>query len=332
MAVKGNYLAGVGLGLLGAAGSATVAIILSGEPQIPTNWVLLVQSSVALLVSCLLAVTTVPAVPDQVRAGLRTSRYPKHLLRALAGLAIYAFYYRSLKLVPKVDCSLLLNTAPLFVPITCVVAFGDRVRFCVWAGIVVGFAGVAVVLTPEGHLTSPELGHLLALLGGVSFAVATVLLRDLNCTEPVTRTVFYYHAHSVACLLVVAVVSQQGIGWRDLAVCGAVGLVFCMKQYALTYSVKLASAPSAAMLNFAAIPLLALYGVVTEGKGLTASLLLGAVLVTVGSLVVILGGQPPQLGRPEPDCSRLPTGSAAKLSDPSAGSLLCRNPPGDPAT
>ncbi|HEV3261366.1 MAG TPA: DMT family transporter [Gemmataceae bacterium] len=298
MKTRSLYMMGVFLGFLSAMGSAVIAIVLAGEKQIPTNWVLLIQSSVALFVSC-----AAPVVGKIARIGrppqdnepmwLRTGRYGKHLLRAVAGLAIYGCYYQSLKCAPKVDCSLLLNTAPLFVPFLCIAAFGDRVPFRVWVGVVMGFIGVTVVLTPGASFKALEHGHLLALLAGLSFAWSTVLVRDLNRTEQVTTTVFYYNIHSVVCLLVVTAIIPQAVSWRDVAICFGVGLVFCVKQYAITLSVKLASASTAALLNFTAIPLLTLYGVFAEGKELSVALAVGAVLVAVGSLSAILKGRDP---------------------------------------
>jgi drug/metabolite transporter (DMT)-like permease len=295
------YLLGILLGLASALGSAVIAIMLAGAKQVPTNWVLLLQSSVALLVSCAAPAAGRVGLLVQPRpagrpAGLRTARYGKHLLRAVAGLAIYAFYYEALKQVPKVDCSLLLNTAPLFVPLLGMLTFGDRVPGRVWAGVVLGFVGVTVVLAPAASFRALERGHLFALLGGLSFAWSMVLVRDLNRTEPVTTTVFYYHVHSVVCLLVVAALLQQPISGPDVALCLAVGAIFCAKLYAITLAVKWASAATATMLNFTAIPLLALYGVLVEGKDLHATVVLGSMLVVLGSVSVIVAGRRDALG------------------------------------
>jgi drug/metabolite transporter (DMT)-like permease len=296
MKPRSPYLLGVLLGLASALGSAVIAVMLASAKQVPTNWVLLLQSSVALLVSCAALAAGRVGLLVQPRSagppgGLRTARYGKHLLRAVAGLAIYAFYYEALKQVPKVDCSLLLNTAPLFVPLLGILTFGDRVPGRVWAGVVLGFVGIAVVLAPGASFRALERGHLLALLAGLFFAWSIVLVRDLNRTERVTTTVFYYHVHSVVCLLVVAALLQQPISGPDAALCLAVGAVFCAKLYAITLAVKLASAATATMLNFTAIPLLALYGVLVEGKQLHATTVLGSMLVVLGSVLVIIVGR-----------------------------------------
>ena len=291
---KNYYIAGVGLGIFSAVGSTAIAIILSADRLMPTDWVLLIQSLVALLVSCALPglsrLYRRTTVKRQRSGGwLGTSRYGRHLIRAVAGLAIYAFYYRSLKLVPKVDCSLLLNTAPLFVPIMCIIAFRDRVAVWVWTGVLIGFAGVSTVLLPTTSFESLGPGHFLGLLAGLCFAWSTVMVRDLNRTERVTTTVLYYNLHSVVCLLAVLSVTRSAITWQQIEVCLLVGMVFCAKQYAITFSVKFASATTAAMLNFCTIPLLALYTVLAEHKDVPTTVVVGGVLVAVGSFSALAG-------------------------------------------
>lgn len=287
------YAAGIALGLLSAAGSAAIAVVLAGEEQLPTSWVLLIQSSVALLVSC--AIPASAAILAAAQGGqttipmtMRTARYGRHFLRAVAGLAIYAFYYQSLKHAPKVDCSLLLNTAPLIVPILCVLTFRDKVPARAWAGVIVGFAGISLALIPAASFEALEPGHVLALLAGLAFACSTVLVRDLNRTERVTTTVFYYNAHCVVCLLVVLVVMRPSISLKNVCVCIVVGMVFCAKQYAITWSVKLTSATAASVLNFATIPMLAMYGVLVEGGVMPTATVLGGLLVAIGSFSAIV--------------------------------------------
>jgi drug/metabolite transporter (DMT)-like permease len=161
---------------------------------------------------------------------------------------------------------------------------------------VLGFIGVTVVLTPGASFSALEHGHLLALLAGLSFAWSTVLVRDLNRTEPVSRTIFYYNIHTVVSLLAIMALIPKPIGWRDAAICVAVGAVFCIKQYAITFAIKFSSASTAAMLSFATIPMLAVYSVVFEGKALVTTTVLGTALVVIGVGAIVFqmcGGKPP---------------------------------------
>jgi drug/metabolite transporter (DMT)-like permease len=292
MKTRSLYLVGIALGFLSAVGSAAIAIVLADKTQVPTNWVLLIQSAVALFVSCALlaAGNVLSARHDQEMHApirLRTCRYGTHVLRAAAGLAIYGFYYKSLKSAPTVDCSLLLNTAPLFVPLICK-ASGDRVPLRVWVGIMTGFVGIAVVLMPSASFKALEPGHLLALIAGICFAFSTVLVRDLNRTEHVNTTVLYYNLHSFLCLLAVTAFTNEPISRTEIAFCLAVGVVFCIKQYAITLAIKLTSPSTAAILNFSTIPLLALYGVFVEAKSSTFTTMIGIGLVAFGSVSVLL--------------------------------------------
>jgi drug/metabolite transporter (DMT)-like permease len=132
-------------------------------------------------------------LPLLLRRGLgnlRTGVAGLHLLRGLAGTAaMYCFFYAIVHL-PLADAMLLKLSAPLFIPVVALLWLGERVPSRVRWALLLGFAGVALILRPELRALSPV--ALIALLGGLFAAVAKVTVRRLTRSEPTARIVFYF--------------------------------------------------------------------------------------------------------------------------------------------
>lgn len=290
------YILGLLLGLLSAICSAIIAVILANHKQLSTSWILLIQSLFSLIVSTAIPLKSMARLEEK-DTRLATRRYRLHVLRAMAGLSIYWFYYQSLKSAPKVDCSLLLNTAPLLVPFICIVAFRETVTYRVWIGVFAGFTGIMIVLLPELAFDTIEPGYFYALLAGLFFAMSIVVVRSLNETERVSTTVLFYNMHCVAVLCIVVTVFPEDLTFPEAIICVLVAIVFCVKQYAITLSIKHTSATVASVLNFATIPLLAGYSVVFEGTPLSTATFLGTVLVAFGTVALVYPAQSKGVGK-----------------------------------
>ena len=81
-------------------------------------------------------------------ASLRTQKWQWHLLRTLlASGAMFGFFY-ALSKIPLVNALTLAFTAPLMVTALSQPLLGERVGWRRWAAVIVGFAGVLIVLRP----------------------------------------------------------------------------------------------------------------------------------------------------------------------------------------
>ena len=83
--------------------------------------------------------------------------------------------------------AVLSNTDPLFVAALGVVFLGERLRRAQWVGLVIGFAGAAIVASPGGLVPfAPDLGALLVAGAGLSWALGTIVATRVlrGVTEP----------------------------------------------------------------------------------------------------------------------------------------------------
>lgn len=128
--------------------------------------------------------------------GLGTRAAPEHLVRGLAGLAaMYCFFY-ALAHLRLADAVLLNYSLPLFLPFVERAWSGEAVPRGLWPALVLGFAGILVILRPGLGLLHPA--ALVGLLAAACAALAQVGIRRLTRTEPTTRIVFYFAVVSTA--------------------------------------------------------------------------------------------------------------------------------------
>jgi drug/metabolite transporter (DMT)-like permease len=142
------------------------------------------------------------------RGALRTRHFAGHLVRGLAGVSAVACYFYAIAHLRLADAVLLNQSMPLFVPLVERGWLGERIPRRLIGVLLLGFAGLLLILRPGSGVFEPA-----ALLGLASAALASVAqvgIRRLTRTEPVTRIVFYFG-------LVASVVSlpPAALTWRD---------------------------------------------------------------------------------------------------------------------
>src|SRR4029450_10055891 len=114
----------------------------------------------------------------------------EHVLRGLAGLgSMYCFFFAIARL-PLAEAVLLNYTLPLYMPVIERVWLQEPMPARVWPPLLVGFAGIALVLRPGPGVF--RLGARAAVASALLASIAQVGVRRLTATEPVERIVFYF--------------------------------------------------------------------------------------------------------------------------------------------
>ncbi len=129
-----------------------------------------------------------------IGAALRTQKPFEHLVRTVAGLlSMYCSFFTMARL-RLADAVLLNTTLPLFVPIVEALWLRHPMPARLWPALLLGFAGVALVLRPGGDLFQPV--ALVGLSAGLLSAVAQTGIRRLTETDPPERIIFIFTAAS----------------------------------------------------------------------------------------------------------------------------------------
>lgn len=232
---------------------------------------------------CLLFVA--PVVLRGGWVSLRTNRFGLHVLRATAGTACWYALFFAITQIPLANATLLTYSAPLWMPLVAWVVTRQRVARATWLGAGIGFAGVILVLQPQGH--SFSLGELSALGGALFLAVAMMSVRWLGATEPITRVLFYYFLLSTLMSIPLAAVDWQpfpAVAWAWLI---GLGIAQLLSQVLIVVAYRYASAEKVGPFIYSVIVFTALIDWVVWDHSPTLFTYLGMALVIGGGLVAV---------------------------------------------
>ncbi len=128
--------------------------------------------------------------------GLATKRPLGHLLRSSLGAAAMFASFASIARLPLAEATLLSYLSPGFTSIAGVMLLSERVTVWRVGGVLVGLAGVMVLVWPEvGHGDLDEArmwGYAFGILMGVLTAFALIMVRNLSRTESPGAIAFYF--------------------------------------------------------------------------------------------------------------------------------------------
>jgi drug/metabolite transporter (DMT)-like permease len=277
----------LGLRLLAAFTLATMSMLLklAGERGVHLIEMLFWrQALTALLLGAGLAMAGRLAL-------LRTRRMPAHGRRALTGLIGMMFVYGSVLLLPLAEATTLSFTTPIFAVLIAMVLFKEKIGRYRWAAIIIGFAGVIVVMQPglsgaDSGSDTTLAGVSVGLTAALIVAVISFQVQDLNTTENPWSIVFWFTALSAP---VVALALPFVIGPHDLetwgiilvmALCGAVA------QILLTMSLRFGSAAVILLMDYTALIWASWYGFTIFDRAPPARLWLGAPLIVAAGLII----------------------------------------------
>ncbi len=223
----------------------------------------------------------VPMILRNGVSSLRTKVPHMHLMRGLVGVSgMYCFFY-AFSHLPLAEATTFKLTSPLFIPIIAFLWLKERIPKLAIAAVIIGFAGVLLILRPGTGAMSTA--SLIGLLGALFAADAFVTVRRMTATEPGTRIVFYF---TVIALLVSAVPLLWA--WKtptlaELAWMCVVGGCATGAQLLFTRAYALAPAGQIGPLTYVSVVYGALFGWLFWDE------LLGVLTVTGIALVVLAG-------------------------------------------
>jgi len=197
--------------------------LLSGD--VPLETIVFFRNGGSLIVM-------IPWILLQQDATFRTRHFWNHSLRALSGvMAMYCFFYAIARL-PLAEAISLNFTSPIILPMMAYLVSREKVRPQFWLILLIGFAGVLMILRPGlGQWnTAGAVGFASAFFA--SFALANV--RRLTHTEPAYRVVFYFSAIASLLTLVPMLLNWSTPGLSQWFMLIGIGVLATLGQWLLT--------------------------------------------------------------------------------------------------
>jgi drug/metabolite transporter (DMT)-like permease len=187
---------------------------------------------------------------------VRTHRLGRLALMACGHLIAMLLFFTALTQLPLAEVTALSFTKPLFTTLGAALILGEVVRARRWTAMLIGFAGVLIVLQPGAETISPYAG--LVLLSTLSIAGTTLLIKTLTRTESTPTIVLYQSVFMTLFSLPFCLFVWQTpdlATWLLMALTGVLGTAGWLS---FTRAFALADASAVMPFEFAKLPLTAL--------------------------------------------------------------------------
>jgi len=232
--------------------------------------------------------------------------------RGLILLVAYTSYYLAFPALPLAEAIVLFFTAPFLVTFLAAPILGEKVELKAIIALVVGFAGVLVIMKPGFGFFEPA--ALFSLLSAITYALAMLFARKLGVSEPASIMAFYQNwVYLAGAGLMALVFHLAGIttaehpsiaflvrpwSWPDslsLAMMAACGGIAAISMVLLTQAYRMADASLVTVFEYTGMIWAPLWGFLFFAEVPAASTLLGMLLILAAGLIVLVRPRQPQL-------------------------------------
>jgi len=224
-------------------------------------------------------------LPRMGVARLRTRLFPLHLFRnVLHLLGQYTWIY-AIALLPLATVFAIEFTMPVWTAILAALVLGERLNQGRIVMLVLGLAGVALILKPG--LAAIQPAALVMLGGAFVYACSLIATKRITREDSTYAVLFYMQAIQLPIAFVLALpvwVTPAALDLPWIVAMGACGLAahFCM-----TRALRIADATVVAPIDFLRLPLIAAVGTVVYGEPLDWTVFLGAGVIFAGTYYCI---------------------------------------------
>ncbi len=219
---------------------------------------------------------------------MRTTRLKQHLLRNTVHYAAQYGWMAALLLIPLAQVVAIEFTMPIWAALLALAFLGERLSTAKVLAIVLGLAGVWVIVRPAQTGLNP--GQLIALVAAVGFAVSVVLVKAITRTDAAVMVSFWMLVVQSAIGLVPAVLLWR---WPSAVTWGWVTVVaFCgtYSHYCFARAMQHAPATVVVPMDFLRVPLSAAAGWAVYDERVDVYTAAGVVLILAANLLNLRKG------------------------------------------
>jgi drug/metabolite transporter (DMT)-like permease len=214
-------------------------------------------------------------------APLRTRHFGLHVVRNLFHFGgQYAWVY-AIAMLPLATVFAIEFTMPVWTAVLAVMILGERLNRGRIVMLVLGLAGILVILKPGFGFIHPA--ALVMLAGAFAYATTMITTKRLVGRDSAFAILFYMAAIQLPLGLIPALPQWVAPRLADLHWVVAVGAAGLFAHYCMTRAFRLADATLVVPIDFLRLPLIAVVGMIFYGEPLEFSIMLGAAVIFAGT-------------------------------------------------
>lgn len=238
--------------------------------------------------------------------GLPSTQSPRlEILRGIFLFLSYTSYMMGLAALPLAEIEAIRFSGPLMITLLSVLILGEKVGIRRWLALLVGFAGVLLIVRPGSGAFN--MGAIFILISQVFYALVAILTRKLQ-TKDSSATMAFFSSLVYLILSIAAVPLPNLFGdissthpsiafllrsWSlptlfDLAIMAGLGLIWAGWMYFLSRAYSAAPASVLAPFEYISLPINIFWGFLIWGEIPTLVTLAGALLTLSSGLYVVL--------------------------------------------
>jgi drug/metabolite transporter (DMT)-like permease len=214
---------------------------------------------------------------------LRTRRLGEHVWRNLAHFGGQFGWFFAIAAMPLAEVFAIEFTIPIWTALLAALFLGERLTRPRVLALVLGLAGVLLVLRPGPAILQPA--ALAALAGAIAYATSYLFTKRLAGTEAPLAILFYMTVVQLPLGLVGALPRWQGVHLADAPWLVLVGVTALTAHYCLTRALRLAEMSVVLPIDFLRLPLVALLGYLLYGETVGLLALAGALLIVAANVI-----------------------------------------------
>ncbi|MEZ5846037.1 MAG: DMT family transporter [Geminicoccaceae bacterium] len=213
---------------------------------------------------------------------LLATRMPgRHILRACLGTMGMMTAFYAFNNLPLADAIALSFAKPLFMVILAALVLHESVHRRRWTATAIGFAGVIIMLRPQGGFIDPA--ALVAVSNALFAASVAILIKQLVATERKATILAYLGIVSTILTAIPTWFVWLTPTPHEIVLMAMMAGIGSLSQIALMHGFKLGEASALAPFDYARLPVAAIYGAVLFSEWPDIHTFLGAAVIVVST-------------------------------------------------
>jgi drug/metabolite transporter (DMT)-like permease len=213
--------------------------------------------------------------------GVATRRLGLHFLRSIFTYGALLTYFYAIATISFANAVVLQSLGPVFVPILALVVLRKLSDRHVWIGVVVSFAGVALIIPPDR--IGMSLGDIAALLAAMGGAAAALVIWSLAATEPPQRQMFYFSLFALMFAVIPLPWAWQVPSAIELFQIGLIAAFIIIGQYFYARAFTLSPGDKVNTWSYMSIVFAAIIGRIVWNEPILVTTCAGAALIVFGA-------------------------------------------------